>query len=63
MYVVVCELSKDLKQYSVNLTHEAPYFIKKICQAISPQPQKSKRWSLLDKGDGKTIEGIHIPCN
>ena len=64
LYVCGCLwISKDLKQYSVNWTHEAPYFIRKICQAISLQPRKSKSWSLLDKGDEKTIEGIHIPCN
>jgi len=58
----LCVNFQGLKQYSVNLTHEAPYFIRKICQAISLQPQKSKSWSLLHKGDEKTIEGIHIPC-
>lgn len=57
-----CVNFQGLKQYSVNLTHEAPYFISKICQVISLQPQRSKSWSLLDKGDKKTIEGIHIPC-
>ena len=62
MYVVVCEFPRT-KQYSVNWTHEAPYFIRKICQAISLQPRKSKSWSLLDKGDEKTMEGIHNPVN
>lgn len=53
---------QGLKQYSLNLMHEAPYFIRKICQAISLQPRTSKSWSLLDKGDEKTMKGIHKPC-